>query len=163
MTHPFPHPYPPSFLTYRRQAESKIAMLTVAQASATLDAPSMQTTIASAGHRLIADEPVSLGGSNAGPTPTQLVLGALASCTAITIAMYVRHKGWPMTRVSVHADGLRADEKPGPFEKITLRIALEGELTGDQRARIMGVSSKCPVHRMLAPGVEIETTETTQA
>jgi putative redox protein len=132
-------------------------MPTIAQAGAQLVPPSMQATIQTGGHRLIADEPVSLGGHDAGPTPIHMLLGALASCTAITIAMYLKHKGWSVERVGVEALGHRQNDQPGPLERITLSVTLGGGLSDEQRARIMAVAARCPVHRTLSSGVAIET------
>ncbi|MGP1347085.1 MAG: OsmC family protein [Phycisphaerales bacterium] len=133
-------------------------MHTHATAEATLDMPSLRTTIATGDHTITADEPPEAGGANAGATPMQLLLASLASCTTMTIAMYAGRKQWPLARVAASARGLRPDNAPGPYEKIELSITLEGDLSDEQRQRIMSIATRCPVHRTLHAGVPIETT-----
>jgi putative redox protein len=98
-------------------------------------------------HRLIVDEPEDDGGGDAGPRPTELLAGALATCTAITIEMYANRKEWELGRVEVSVDyetGSR--DEPPHFD---LRIRIPAELSDDQRERIMTIAGKCPVHRTL--------------
>ena len=138
-------------------------MHTHARADATLDMPSLRTTITTGDHTITADEPSDLGGADAGATPMQLLLASLASCTTMTIAMYAGRKQWPLTRVLARATGLRPDNSPGPYEQINLAITLEGDLSDEQRQRIMAIATRCPVHRTLHAGVPIETTPTETA
>jgi putative redox protein len=117
-------------------------------------------------HRLRSDEPAAAGGGDAGPSPYDLLLAALGSCTAMTIGLYARRKCWPLERVSVrlshareHAqDCAECEEKPVSIERIERRIALSGGLAAEQRARLVEIAEKCPVHRTLSDGIEIRTT-----
>ncbi len=114
-------------------------------------------------HHLLADEPAAYGGSNRGPTPYGLVAAGLGACTSMTIRMYARRKGWPLTSVSVdvkhdkvHAQdaGTAAETRIDRFHR---QITLRGDLDADQRARLMEIADRCPVHRTLEHGAEIET------
>jgi putative redox protein len=114
------------------------------------------------GHRVVLDEPVSIGGSDEGPTPTEALLSALGGCTAMTLRMYAERKQWDLraVRVSVGHSRLRRSECPGatsgdiadPAELvdwIQRGIELDGDLTDAQVERLMDIANKCPVHRIL--------------
>ena len=102
-------------------------------------------------HLLTSDESAELGGSDAGPSPAELLLGALASCVAITLQMYARRKGWPLQNVEVDVDG--RDEQ-GVYV-IERRLTFHGDLTDEQRTRLTDIASRCPVSKRLAAPVEI--------
>jgi putative redox protein len=117
-----------------------------------LEAP-FQTEIRIGAHRLIADEPPENGGADAGPTPHDLLLAALGACTSMTLRMYAHRKGWPLTGVQVHLTQDAADGTHRFFR----RIALEGTLDETQRARLLEIANKCPVHRTLTGKITITT------
>jgi len=98
------------------------------------------------GHTLRIDEPTAAGGTDTGPSPTRLVAASLAGCTAITIEMYAERKGWDVGRVEVDVDVDYDGLAPLSFA-VTLR--LPAELSEEQRARLLVVAGKCPVHKLL--------------
>ena len=116
-------------------------------------------------HRLTADEPVAVGGDDAGPNPYEYLLAALGACTSMTIRMYVQRKGWALRRIHVrlkyekiHAkDCVDCETKVGMIDRIVREIALEGDLDAEQTAKVMEIADKCPVHRTLTSEVRIET------
>jgi putative redox protein len=117
-----------------------------------------------AGHHLTADEPRSFGGTDRGLSPYGLVAAGLGACTSMTIRMYARRKGWPLEHVSVdvsHAKQHAADaEEAGGarIDRFDRVVTLTGPLDADQRARLMEIADKCPVHRTLERGAEVVTT-----
>ncbi len=116
-------------------------------------------------HHILADEPVDQGGTNLGMTPHQLVSAALAACTSITLRMYAGRKQWPLEHIYVdvthnkmHAkDCEDCESTEGMVSRFTRTIHLTGDLTEDQRARMMEIANKCPVHRTLTNEVLIRT------
>lgn len=118
------------------------------------------------GFPLVADEPLEYGGSNEGPSPYEYLLVALGACTAMTVQMYARRKGWPLeeavVRLShhkIHADDCRdCDEKVRKIDMFERELELRGELDDVQRQRLLEIAEMCPVHRTLTGTVRIETT-----
>ena len=100
-----------------------------------------------AGHTLVIDEPEAAGGTNQGPSPTRLLAGALAACTAVTIEMYAERKEWELGDVEVDVDMTYEGAAPSEFT-VTLRV--ESDLDDDQMERLRVIAGKCPVHRALA-------------
>ena len=99
-------------------------------------------------HRITVDEPEDRGGTDTGPTPTELLAGSLAGCTAITIEMYADRKGWDLGRVEVSVDYGEPSAAGSPSFQV--RIATPAGLTDEQRERILIIAGKCPVHKTLA-------------
>jgi uncharacterized OsmC-like protein len=127
-------------------------------------------TILAGRHVLAADEPVSAGGTDAGPNPYELLLAALGACTSMTLRMYADHKGLPLRRTTVRlrhdrvhaADCTQTEHKTGMLSRIRREIELEGELSDEDRARLMEVADRCPVHRTLSSEIVLETTDAAQ-
>ena len=116
-------------------------------------------------HRLLADEPVGLGGDDAGPNPYELLLMSLGACTSMTLRLYARRRQWPLSRVVVrlshgriHAeDCAECETKAGLIDRIEREIELEGPLDAAQRAHLIEIADKCPVHRTLTSEIDIRT------
>jgi putative redox protein len=114
-----------------------------------------QVEIRAPGLRFLADEPVARGGLGSGPAPFDLLCSALGACTAITLKLYARRQGWVLDRVRVH---VRHRKEPGTPADLFLReIRLGGKLGPAERARLMEIAERCPVHRTLTAGARIET------
>ena len=124
-----------------------------------------QQSVAVGPHRFLGDEPVAAGGLDTGPSPYDLLTAALGACTAMTLRLYADLKKLPLAGVSVtlrhekiHAvDCAECETKEGKIDRIERTIALEGQLDAAQRARLMQIADKCPVHRTLTSEVEIRT------
>ena len=127
----------------------------MARATADIGRTQYATTIEAGGHRIIADEPPSNGGADAGPAPYDLLVASLCACTAITLRMYVDRKGWPMTALHVGVHFIRTPDKS---ERIERTLKLEGDLTDEQRARIADIAERTPVTLTLKKGLPITTT-----
>lgn len=118
-----------------------------------------------AGHRLAADEPRANGGNDSGPAPYDYVLAGLGACTTMTLRMYAEHKKLALEEVAVtlqhsrlHADDCAdCEHSAGRIERIDRRIAIRGDLTAEQRQRMIEIADRCPVHRMLTGQLEIHT------
>ncbi|MDB5395565.1 MAG: Alpha/beta hydrolase family protein [Rhodospirillales bacterium] len=114
-------------------------------------------------HILFADEPAELGGQNTGPAPTDIVLMALGGCTAITLRMYAARKEWVINRIAVRlryemADAAGTVLKRADFKRIERIIEIDGPLDDEQRARLMSIADKCPVHQILTGSVAVRST-----
>lgn len=107
------------------------------------------------GHRWVGDEPTGTGGANAGPTPDRLLLSSLGACTAITLRMYAGRKGWPLLGVEVQLELNPAGAPAAGVNEIRRRIRLKGELSPEQRERLLEIANKCPIHRLLTGEVRI--------
>jgi uncharacterized OsmC-like protein len=119
--------------------------------------------IVSGNHRLRVDEPASAGGSDAAPGPYDYLLIALGACTSMTVGLYARRKRYPLDTIVVylwhsriHAkDCEECATKEGMLDRIDMALELSGALTPEQRAQLVEVAGKCPVHRTLESEIEI--------
>ena len=116
----------------------------------------LQILISAGPARFLADEPVSLGGLDLGPTPHELVSAGLAACTTQTVRLYAKRKGWALGAVEVQVSH-RRDITMTPVDIFDRTITLGGPLDEEQRQRLLEIAEKCPVHRMLSGGASVAT------
>ena len=118
-------------------------------------------------HYMRSDEPEEVGGDDTGPSPYDLVAAGLGACTSMTLRMYADRKEWPVDKIEVrlnhdkiHAEDCdHCEQKEGKIDKIERRIHIEGDIDSDQRARMLEIADKCPVHNTLTRENVIETSE----
>ena len=126
------------------------------------------TGIRTRDHTLVADEPLEKGGRNEGPTAYDMLLAALGSCTSITLRMYSAHKGWDLGEITVrlrhdkiHAEDCKDCEKTtGRIDRIEREIDFSGDLSEEQRKRLLYIADRCPVHKTLKGPIVINTSLT---
>jgi putative redox protein len=108
------------------------------------------------GHQWVADEPKEEGGTDDGPTPKEMLLGALGACTAITLRIYAKHKEIPLESVEVSYELIHGEGRSRPAESIRARVRIDGDFDEGQRRRLTQIVGRCPVHRMLEHGVPMD-------
>ena len=111
--------------------------------------------IASGHHRLTADEPIALGGSDSGASPYELLLASLGACTSITLRMYAGRKEWELGKITVGLRYTANDDQQGHIDR---RLSFSKPLTAEQTQRLLEIAGKTPVTRTLLGGVTINTT-----
>jgi uncharacterized OsmC-like protein len=127
------------------------------------DAENFEQEITAAKHHLVADEPVSAGGGDAGPDPYDYLLASLGVCTSMTVGLYARRNKFPLEKVKVSlwhsriyaVDCEECETKEGMLDRIDVEIELTGSLTEAQHAKLMEIAAKCPVHRTLTSEINI--------
>src|SRR5690348_12686747 len=126
-------------------------------------ADSFKQEIIAGQHRLIADEPVSADGGDAGPDPYDYLLASLGVCTSMTVGLYARRKQIPLESITVslwhsriHAtDCHECETREGMVDRIDVEVELRGALSAEQHAALMDIAAKCPVHRTLTSEINI--------
>lgn len=117
----------------------------------TLGTTPYATDVEAGAHTVRVDEPGALGGADTGPDPYALLLGSLGSCKAITASMYARRKEWALERVTVEL----SHERRGDHESIEVSMTFEGDLTDDQRERLLTIAGKCPVEKTITGDLRV--------
>jgi len=131
--------------------------------TATTGAGSFRTEVVAAGHTVVADEPAKSGGANGGPSPYDLLLGAIGACTAMAVRMYAARKQWPLDEVVVRlrnqrdhaADCENCGTQRVGIKRIERQVEMRGALTDEQRQRLLQIADRCPVKQTLERGIEI--------
>ena len=139
-------------------AEQESAVVTHTEAGFT-------TAVQAGPHHLVADEPESVGGSNLGPTPYDLVAAGLGACTGMTLRMYADRKGWPLEATEVRLEHKKVyahdcedcQDPQQKIDRVERIITLTGPLDEQQRARLLEIADKCPVHKTLESGMRVVT------
>ena len=124
-----------------------------------------RTEIAAGRHVFVADEPVAVGGADAAPTPYDYLLAALGTCTGMTLRAYAARKEWPLDEVTVRMthgkvhgiDEQHCADREARVDRIERELRIEGDLSAEQRERLLEIADRCPVHRTLTAGVFVET------
>lgn len=124
-----------------------------------------RTEVDVGGHHLVVDEPVPVGGTDAGPSPYEMLLAALGACTAMTLRLYADRRKWPLERVrvslqhhKVHAqDCADCDRKPAKMDVVDRVVFLDGALSDEQRAKLLEIAERCPVHQTLQSKIHVNT------
>ena len=123
-----------------------------------------RVTLSNGRHKWNADEPTEAGGDDSGPTPYELLIGALASCTCITLALYCRHKGIALKAITAryehekfHAKDCTEceDPKAGYIDFLRSKVRIAGDFDDAQRKRLSQIVSRCPVHKTLENGAKM--------
>lgn len=117
-----------------------------------------QEVLVNGQHHLLADEPIAVGGNDAGPAPFDFLMAGLGACTAMTLRMYAERKGIDLQGVQVELEHDRIDDNGARRDRFRRRIQLTGNLSPEQRQRMLEIAEKCPAHRLLQQPVLIEST-----
>lgn len=125
----------------------------IARAKAEIGTEAYRVDIKAGSHPLIADEPLANGGGDRGPAPYELLLSALAGCTAITLTMYCERKSWALERAEIELRLVRS----GEIARVDRTVTLDGILTGEQISRLSEIAERTPVTLTLRNGIEIRT------
>ena len=131
--------------------------------STTVGSPGFRADVTARTHGFVIDEPTSLGGTDAGPTPYEYLLGALSGCTAMTLRLYANRKGWPLESVEVkmrtsrshEVDCENCEKAAVGIQRIERKIEMHGALTEEQKERLLEIADRCPVKQTLERGIKI--------
>ena len=115
-----------------------------------------QQQVSAGKHIMLADEPESMGGGDAGPAPFDFLMAGLGACTSMTLRMYAERKGLALTGISVVLNHDKTEVDGIQRNRISRQISLEGNLSDAERQRLLEIAEKCPVHRALSQSFVLE-------
>lgn len=125
----------------------------IAQAKASIARARYQTIASSGEHSIIVDEPAELNGSDTGMSPFGLLLSSLGSCTIITLRMYIDRKMWVVDEISIELEAFAVEDG----HLIQSKLDFKGDLTTEQISRLLTIANSCPIHKVLAGNITMET------
>jgi putative redox protein len=125
----------------------------VAAAQAQIDRSHYKTIVKTDKHTFVSDEPLTIGGTDSGPSPQELLLASLGSCTAITLRMYIDRKMWIVETITVNMELFEVDGAT----LIERKLSFEGEISSEQEKRLIQIADSCPIHKMLTGKIIIQT------
>jgi len=120
---------------------------------AQIDRSHYRTVITTNNHTLVTDEPIKAGGADTGPSPQELLLASLGSCTAITLRMYIDRKMWVVENITVNVELFEIDG----IKLIELHLNFDADLSDEQNKRLLQIAEACPIHKMLTGNTVIKT------
>ncbi len=126
----------------------------IESATALIARTQYQTIVNSGGHAIVADEPAKADGTDTGMNPFSLLLASLASCTVITLRMYINRKMWPIDEIKADIEMF----KTVSGTQIETKLSFKGEISVEQRDRLLKIADACPVHKILVGSISINTT-----
>ena len=124
--------------------------------TARIERSSYETHLSTDSQVIVVDEPTEAGGQDRGMPPGELLAGSLAACTVITLRMYADRKEWPLDSVVAHVD--YTYDPAAKRSLFTMQLILNGDLSNEQRARLLEMADRCPIHRTLQNPIDFETT-----
>jgi putative redox protein len=127
----------------------------MATITARIERTPYETHLSTGSQVVVVDEPAEVGGHDKGMRPGELLAGSLAACTVITLRMYADRKGWPLESVVAHVD--YASDPETKRSVFTTRLILNGDLDDDQRARLLEMADRCPIHKALENPADFST------
>lgn len=129
----------------------------VGSAEATNSLNAFKTIINASGFDLIADEPISVGGTNEGPAPGDYLCVALAACKTITLRMYVQRKQWDVGEIDVQVTLSKVEESPTSNHIFNCQVSVTNTITDEQKQRIIQIAKACPISKLLSKCAEVIT------
>ncbi|MEM6523059.1 MAG: bifunctional alpha/beta hydrolase/OsmC family protein [Bacteroidota bacterium] len=152
-----------SWVTRYLDLKTEIDLITDKQVVSRTGDDGFTTELRAGNHSFLADEPASVGGKDLGPTPYDYLVAAIGACTSMTLRMYAERKKWPLEEAIVHLEHNKVHEKDcencesasSKIDRIDREIELVGDLSEEQRLKLLEIADKCPVHRTLHGEIKV--------